>query len=68
MTYCGNQCKLPLLNYVTAQNNWNRYIGKKLNNIDIFSYSPLKIDKSFEFNYEELSDPKKTTFNNAWLQ
>ena len=59
MTYCENQCKLPLLNYVTVQNNWNRYIGEKLSNIDIFSYSPLKIDKSFEFNYEELTDPKK---------
>ena len=47
MTNCGNQCKLPLLNYVIVQNNWNRYIGKALNNIDVFSYSPLKIDKSF---------------------
>ena len=47
MIYCGNQCKLVLLNYAIAQNNWNGYIGKTLNNIDIFSYSPLKINKLF---------------------
>ena len=47
MTNYGNQCKLPVLTYVIVQNNWNRYIGKALNNIDVFSYSPLKIDKSF---------------------
>ena len=52
MIYCGNQCKLVLLNYVIVQNNLNGYIGKTLNNIDIFSYSPLKINKLFWLNYE----------------
>ena len=41
MIYCGNQCKLPLLNYVIVQNNWNEYTGKAFNNIDVFSYSLL---------------------------
>ena len=30
-----------------CQNYWNGYIGKTINNIDVFSYSPLRIGKSF---------------------
>ena len=46
MIYCENQSELPLLNYVIVQTNWNGYIGKTRNHIDVFSYSSLKIDKS----------------------
>ena len=51
-----------------VQNDWNGYILETLNNIDVFCYSPLKNDKSFSFNYEELPDPRETMFNNDWLQ
>ena len=37
MIYCGNQCKLPFLNYVIVQNIWNGHIRKALKNIDVFS-------------------------------
>ena len=47
MVYYGNHCKLPSLNYVIVQNDWNGYPGKALNNIDICIYSTFKIDKSF---------------------
>ena len=56
---CGNQCKLPLLNHVIVQNDWNRYNGKALNNIGAVSDSPFKIDKSFHSNYGELSISRK---------
>ena len=46
MIYSENQSELPLLNFVIVQTNWNGYIGKTRNQIDVFSYSPLKIDKS----------------------
>ena len=35
------------------------------NNIDVFSYNPLKIDKSFYLNYEELSNSRKIIANNV---
>ena len=45
MIYCENQCKLHLPNYVNVQNGCKGSIGKGLNNTDVFSYSPFKIDK-----------------------
>ena len=35
------------------------------NNIDVFSYNLLKIDKSFYLNYEELSNSRKIIANNV---
>ena len=32
---------------MSVKNNWNWYIGKAHNKIDVFSYSLLKINKSF---------------------
>ena len=58
MISCGNQHKHPLLNYVNVHNNWNGYIGCALNSI-VFNYSPLKTDRLFQLNYEELSDSRK---------
>ena len=46
MIYCEKQSELPLLNYVIVQTNWNGYIGKTRNHIDVSSYSSLKINKS----------------------
>ena len=68
MIYCQNIYKPPLLNYVIVQNNWNGYIDSTLNKIDGFSYSPLKIEKSFWLNYKELSNSRKTMYINGWLQ
>ena len=65
MIYCENIYKPPLLNYVIVQNNWNGYIDGKIGG---FSYSPLKIETSFWLNYKELLNPRKTMYNNGWLQ